>query len=340
MDKRVLVADLQARHPPLVHVGVVGAIVGHVDRLPAARSTFAFLIVEDLEPMQVVQVPGDRHVLAVDLEGVQGLVPASVAGRFERRQRAVMEPAHEGAGVVDPDFLDLARQHVLAFFNERLGHGGEVVDRPVEPERGVDAVGEEISRDAGPGRGHIETPKPLTALGQIRLDGPVLQELGPVVEDLAELAFVDQPLRQRHRRHPPVVVPDHVGHAGLLDGLDHLEPLGAVHRQRLLAEDHLLIRRGRQCDLGVRVVRRADIDDVDVLALDELPPIGLDRFVAPLVGKRLGVLGITSTDGLEHGRVLQVKKVAHPAVSVRMSPAHKSVADHADVERFGHERVP
>src|SRR5947209_2028345 len=35
MDEAVLVADLQAGDPPLVHVGVLAAVVGHVNRAPA-----------------------------------------------------------------------------------------------------------------------------------------------------------------------------------------------------------------------------------------------------------------------------------------------------------------
>ena len=96
--KRVLVADLQARHPPVLHVRLVA--VGDVDRPPAADDGLV-AVVEVAEPMQVVQVPGDRGVLAVDLERVQGLVAAGVAGGLEVAQRAVAEAAEERAGVVD-----------------------------------------------------------------------------------------------------------------------------------------------------------------------------------------------------------------------------------------------
>ena len=104
----------------MLHVRHVA--VGDVDRSPAADQRIV-AVVEVLQPVQVVQVPLERGLLAVDLEGVERLVPAGVAGRFEEPERAVVEPAEEGAGVVDADRLDLARQVVLPLLDERLGHG-------------------------------------------------------------------------------------------------------------------------------------------------------------------------------------------------------------------------
>ena len=86
------------------------------------RTTAFVAVVEVLKAVQVVQVPGDRGVLAVDLERVERLVAAGVAGRFEDRERAVVEAAEEGTGIVDPDRLDLAGQGVLALLDEGLGH--------------------------------------------------------------------------------------------------------------------------------------------------------------------------------------------------------------------------
>ncbi len=154
-------------------------------------------------------------------------------------------------------------------------------DAAVEPQGGVDAMGEQVAGDAAAGGGHVQPPESRPALRQVRVDGPVLEELGAVVEDLAQPALVDQLLGQGDGGHAAIVVPDHVRHAGLLDGLHHLEPFGAVHGQRLFAQDHLAGRRRGQGDFGVGVVRRADVDHVDVLALDELAPVGFDRFVAP-----------------------------------------------------------
>src|SRR5436190_23197313 len=53
MREGVLVADLQARHPPVLHVRLVA--VGDVNVAPAAHATFV-LVIEILEAVQVVQI--------------------------------------------------------------------------------------------------------------------------------------------------------------------------------------------------------------------------------------------------------------------------------------------
>src|SRR5262245_33390982 len=75
----VLVANLQAWNPPVLHVRLVA--VGDVDVAPAADAPFV-LVIEVLETVQVVEIPERRRVLAVDLECVERLVAARVAGRF------------------------------------------------------------------------------------------------------------------------------------------------------------------------------------------------------------------------------------------------------------------
>ncbi len=124
-------------------------------------------MIEVIKPVQVVQIPLQRGLLAVDLECVQGLVPASVPGGFKQPQRAVVEPAKEGTSVVDSHRLDLAGEVMLSFFHERLGHGADGIDVPVEPEGRVDAVREQVAGDARAGRRHIEPPKRGSALRKI-----------------------------------------------------------------------------------------------------------------------------------------------------------------------------
>ena len=77
VNKGVLVADLQARHPPVLHVGLVA--VGDVDRPPAAQLALV-AVVEVLQAVQVVQIPLERGLLAVDLQRVKRLVATRVAG--------------------------------------------------------------------------------------------------------------------------------------------------------------------------------------------------------------------------------------------------------------------
>ena len=110
-------------------------------------------------------------------------------------------------------------------------------DRAVQPHRGVDVVGEQVAGDARARGVHVEAPERRPALGHVRRDGPVLEELGAVVVRPADPALVDQLPGERDRRHAPVVVPDHVGHARALDRGDHRLAFGRVHGERLLARD-------------------------------------------------------------------------------------------------------
>ena len=165
-----------------------------------------------------MQVPLDGGVFAVDFEGVQGLVAAGVAGGLEQAERAVGEVAEEGAGVVDGDGLGFSGEVVRAFLDEGFGHRGDGRGSAVEPEGGVDAVGQQVAGDAAAGFGGVEPPERRAALGQVGGDRPVLEEVGAVVEDAAELAFVDELLGQRDGGDAAVVVPDHVRDAGVLDG--------------------------------------------------------------------------------------------------------------------------
>ncbi len=69
VDEGVLVADLEAEDPPVLHVGMVA--VGDVDRGPATALVAFVGVREILEPVQVVQVPLQKPLPAVDLEGVK-----------------------------------------------------------------------------------------------------------------------------------------------------------------------------------------------------------------------------------------------------------------------------
>ncbi len=177
----------------------------------------------------------------------------------------------------------------------------------------------------------VEPPEPVTPLRQVGRDRPVLQEDGPIMEDLPQAAFVDEILGQRDGRHAAVVVPDHIGHAGLLDRLDHLGPFGRIHRQGLFAQHHLSGLGRGDGDVVVQVVGHADVDGVDIFPREQLPPVGLDRLVSPFVGELLGGSLIPRTNGLEHGPVIEVKKIIDAPIRVRMGPAHEAVADQADV---------
>jgi hypothetical protein len=74
---------------------------------PPAADDRIVAVVEVAQPVQVVQVPGDRGVLAVDLERVERLVAAGVAGGFERPSEPFSKRARNAQASSMPTFSTL-----------------------------------------------------------------------------------------------------------------------------------------------------------------------------------------------------------------------------------------
>ena len=85
--------------------------------------------------------------------------------------------------------LSAQRMHALA--DEDLRRAGHFRNRPDEPERRIDAMGEQVARDAAPRNAGVEPPCARPALRQFGRHGPVLQELEAAVEDAPEPAVFD-----------------------------------------------------------------------------------------------------------------------------------------------------
>ena len=334
----VLVTEAETRDPPVARVGVVA--VGRVDAGPTSPIA-GDGVVEVVETVEVVEVPLEGLMFAVDLEGVERLVAASVAGGFELRDRTVLEAAEENRGVVDGDGLLLARGGVDAFLDERLGHRGDLGDVTVDPASRVDAVRKQVARHAGTSGSGVEAPETRAALRQLGGDRPILEEVSTVVEHAAQFAGGHDVLRERHGREETVVIPDQVREAGLLDRGDHLFTLGAVEGEGLFAEDHLAVLDALQRDLGVRVVRGADVDGVDVGARDQLAPVGFVGGVAPLLGEVLDLGFVATADGLADdvvasGQLVLREEVTDLRVGVGVGATHEAVTDETDANGFRH----
>ena len=117
---------------------------------------------------------------------------ACIASRFEQTERPVSESAEERTRIVNADLFQLASGCVLAFFDERLRHGRDAVDGTVQPDRGVDTVSQQVARHSGTGGCGIKSPESSATLWQICVDRPVLQEVGSIMEDAPQTAFVDE----------------------------------------------------------------------------------------------------------------------------------------------------
>ena len=182
----------------------------------------------------------------------------------------------------------------------------------------------------------VEAPQALAALRQILGDRPVLEELRAVVEDAPELPLIEETLEQDHRRHAPVVVPDRVRDTRGLDGRDHRRGLDGSAAERLLAHHHLAGLGGRDGDVVMRVVGARDVDEVDVLPLDQLAPVGFDRLVAPVGRERLGAVGVARAERLEYRLERKVEIAWRLQKRVRVRAPHEAVAYKADVEGLHH----
>jgi len=157
------------------------------------------------------------------------------------------------------------------------------------------------------------------------------------VEDAAEAAFVDQLLGHGDGGHAAVVVPHHVGHAGLFDGIDDSFRFGGVAAERLFAHHHFAGLGGGDGDVVMRVVGAGDIDEIDFGILDDAAPVGGDVGIAPLGGEGAGAFGVPGADGVEHRFEGNVEEVRDFAERVGVGASHEPVADEADIE-FLHMR--
>lgn len=195
----------------------------------------------------------------------------------------------------------------------------------------VDDVRPDIADRAGPRDRLLETPTERA----IGIGRPVLQVGAAEVEDVPNLAVLDQPFGQRHGGRAAIIKGHHVDGVGALNGIQHRLRLGARPRQRLLA-DHVFARLCRgNCDLGVRVIGGADIDNVDVWSRYRCAPVARSVIEAKAIARRRRHLvanvdhHFTHRDGWRGPEEHRHRRVGHG-----MRLAHKAAADHRNIELF------
>ena len=199
-------------------------------------------------------------------------------------------------------------------------------------------MSEQIAGHAAAGDGGIETPSAGAALRNVGRDGPVLEEVGAVVEDLTEVAAIDELLREGDGGNAAVVIPDHVGHTGSFDGSDHGVTFAGIHGERFFTHHDLAGLGGGERDFGMHIVRGGDVDQINVIAFDELAPIGFSGLVAPGFGEGFGVGLIAAAGGFEHGVEFTGEEVADFTKCIGMGATHEATSDHTDVECFHNGR--
>ena len=86
----MLIANRQTRNPPVGHIRVIA--VSHMHTLPAPLRTIV-AVVENLEPVEIMKVPLQAHIFAIDFKGVERLMAPGITGAFKQPQRAILEMA-------------------------------------------------------------------------------------------------------------------------------------------------------------------------------------------------------------------------------------------------------
>jgi hypothetical protein len=185
----------------------------------------------------------------------------------------------------------------------------------------------------GPGPGPLGPQAP--GQRRVRVGQPVLQVDGAQVAQRADAALLDELPGQGKRGDAAVVEADHgPGPAGVrgVGGRVHRLGLGQGIGERLLAE-HVLARRERgDRDRRVLVAGRADVDQLNVVAGDQRPPVGLGGGPAEPTRRRLRCRLVTAADGGEPGPQRDVEHPVDRVPGERVRPAHERVADHADAD--------
>src|ERR1700758_3930833 len=161
--------------------------VSDMNRSPAAKQSF-ILMIEPLQPIQIMEVPGERSMFSVDLKGIKCLVTSCVPSCLEGRQRSILKPPQERAGIIDAHLFHFTGQIVLPLLDKCFGYGRDGIHFTIQPDCRVNAVSQQIARY--PAAGHVDgnPPHPRTTLWHIGRDRPILEEFCPIVKDSTEFA--------------------------------------------------------------------------------------------------------------------------------------------------------
>src|SRR5690606_24099093 len=89
-------------------------------------------------------------------------------------------------------------------------------------------------------------------------------------------------------------------HLILLASLQHFFRFTAVHGHGLFAKDMFTGTGGGNGNFVMQVLWSGDVDDVNVVPLDDFPPVGFDTFPAPLLSEIRYVFFVPTACDLEY----------------------------------------
>ncbi len=297
---------------------------------------FGITAAVELQPVHLLEIKRQGALAAVDLDLNGVFPPGRETSRLEDTDGAVLKTRQAHGRVVHSHAAQTAAASFQgALLDEGVKQAGHFRKFADQKTRQIDDVSVDVAMRAGTRKIFLKPPDQR----EFRVNDPVLKVTRPVVVNDPELAVLDHLFGEGHCRNPAVVVADHVRDMGFAHRGEHSAALGDVHRQRLFAEDRLARARGGDRDLGMGVVRRIDVNHINVRAANDLAPVGGIIAPAKLGGGGLDLLLVAPANHLEQRPGFQPEKFVDLAPRVRMGAAHELVANHADVQSLGHIRL-
>ena len=254
-------------------MSVVAEIAGHLRVRQLA-------IVFGIDFQRVAVEPQHAGLRAAQFDETMLLLHVGGPAEFNLQDGAVVEADHahgeilhveRAAGLLVAEIaVDGIRNIVVGEFAERVAGDGDRRRIAHQPDGQVDHVDAPIDQWAAAGLRLRREPSALSG------DAAAALPCAAAGVDFAHAAVVDVLLDVLRDIHEAVVAHDHQQLAGLFGGFLHGDRLFGADGVRLLAEDVLAVREGRDGDFRMEVVRRADIDAVDILPRDEIAVVRID----------------------------------------------------------------
>src|ERR1700730_174495 len=174
-----------------------------------------------------------------------------------------------------------------------------------------------------PGRLFLQMPRER----KVRIDNPVLLISSAPMEDAPNLTLLNQLPGELDGGTAAVIVIYIMFDAGLLSCVEHFLRLGNRQCHWLFTED-VLPSLGRRCrHFAVQVLRKRYIYDVYVIAHHNLAPICFDLLPPPSLGEFAECFLFAAAGHFQDRLTFDFKKPARLKPSVRMSFAHKAIAN-------------
>src|SRR5579872_6402638 len=135
-------------------------------------------------------------------------------------------------------------------------------------------------------------------------------------------------------RSPPVIERHKTRYAPLRYRITQRSRLRAVSAEGLFAIDMLASGRASRPDGHVKIWRRTDIDDIDLIILQDRRPVACPSRNPPTTSGPLGQIVANVRDDLHGGKYLVGIDMRDKAISTIVQHAHKASAYERDAKTF------